>query len=1040
MPVVITDGDACYKNAQRIRIQCSGTERLNFKRLGHSDDSDEAVELPLIPMLLETWHNDARCTELPKCERALRETGIAVAVAIPIVVGCLFLSLRCLCRSWQASSASAASPSAQDMEMMRVASVWDQASQPPSSQGSLPSHWGGALAADALRTEVGPAPGPANAAEAPRKSHHRKSERRMKGVALAKDRPSGAAWGRSELESEQPPHASLSHVADSAETITTEVYIQDVKDVITAEEEAANSAIVQSLQREMAEAAEQERKAKASAESVPAEETAAMPFSADPFADLLATIMLWLQQAGGTLEREAVLPLIKAMGFRVRAVINGLQDVFWSHPEAECEILLRTAAGSSLHPKPLPANYLHEAVRRNLVLQVRQMGSKAKYDKLAGLLGWNAKSELRRTYGALRIVLAGLPEIFYDSHKLYLKQVLEGVVDWPVSKDGRIGPNGGRETVQHWTRACDDLKGAGDIDWFNAKRQLLGVVMNQGGHCDVQVARWLLQPAGEATLEKVFEVGSKYDLTKVLFWEPRRVFKRRQPMAAQDETKASSEICQVVRKVMDSTVSATLEELKAAVETNLPGKDGGTSHVGQWLGCPSSALRTAAAKERCTGRALATGSLPGEALGPNVPGGASKLGDIAKVPLLLKESPVKVREIWLERFRENPVTVAGAVSDQDYRPFQANAEACPMFVVPLPRGEGFLNMVWQVQDQRVLFKTLDGFQQGSPVIDLGVSFFTELIVSHQLVLIHGEIKSNLLSKEEASRMVRFLREAYADPTLFGWVKRFNQSPREFDWQDFMSQARPVERWQSYLPSAAADEDVVRAAVQEIAELFFLPDEIFLRHVATGSILQSSLPEDVQEDVDDDEELMREGLAEVAAAAAAIKEPAEDPLQIQAPKANAAAVSQVQHAGMDLGFLSFAGFKSRKVEPDLAQPAKRPKLVPSWLVEGAAVHVRRGVADVIGTILEIKGDLCRVRTLQPAPQGSDLGAEEREEMLPLPAILPVAPEIGRSVKVVAGDRTGIIGKLVGLAGTEAVVQIGGMCYETLPMTQIAVVSN
>ena len=58
------------------------------------------------------------------------------------------------------------------------------------------------------------------------------------------------------------------------------------------------------------------------------------------------------------------------------------------------------------------------------------------------------------------------------------------------SLSGR-GPNGGRETVQHWTRACDDLKGplrmgdsvrarapvkgAGDIDWFNAKRQLLGV-------------------------------------------------------------------------------------------------------------------------------------------------------------------------------------------------------------------------------------------------------------------------------------------------------------------------------------------------------------------------------------------------------------------------------------------------------------------------------------------------------------------------------------------------------------------------------------
>lgn len=62
--------------------------------------------------------------------------------------------------------------------------------------------------------------------------------------------------------------------------------------------------------------------------------------------------------------------------------------------------------------------------------------------------------------------------------------------------------------------------GAGDIDWFNAKRQLLGVVMHQGGRLDVQVdlccergtkggvfsvwkssacqvARFLINPAGE---------------------------------------------------------------------------------------------------------------------------------------------------------------------------------------------------------------------------------------------------------------------------------------------------------------------------------------------------------------------------------------------------------------------------------------------------------------------------------------------------------------------------------------------------------------
>ncbi|CAE7737245.1 unnamed protein product, partial [Symbiodinium pilosum] len=578
--------------------------------------------------------------------------------------------------------------------------------------------------------------------------------------------------------------------------------VAEVQD-LTAEEEAANTEIRLALWRELA---EQEKKA--SAEESPADESTVMPYSADPFADLLATIMIWLQQAGGTLEREAVLPLIRAMGFRVRAVIQGLsQDVFWSHPEAECEILLRTAAGTSLHPKPLPANYLHEAVRRNLVLQVRQMGSKAKYDKLAGLLGWNAKSELRRTYGALRIVLAGLPEIFYDSQKLYLKQVLEGVVDWPVGKDGRMGPNTIKETVQHWTRACDDLKGAGDVDWFNAKRQLLGVVMNQGGHCDVQVARWLLQPAGDkVTLEKVFEAGSQYDLTKVLFWEPRRAFRRRQPMAAPETCKASPELCQALRQAVDTAGVATIDELKAAV---------------------------------------------------------------ASSPSLIK----------------------------------------------------------------------------------------------------------------------------------------------------------------------ADEHEIVSALQEITEVFFMPEHVFLRHVANGIILQSCRVEDVADNIDEDEEMMREGLAEVAAAAAAIKEPEEDPLQIKAPNKKAgAAVSQVQSAGMDLGFFNFTGFETTKAEPDPAPPAaKKPKLVPAWLTEGAAVQVRGAQA---GTILEVKGDLCRVRTLRL--EGDVV--REAEEMLPLPALIPVAPEVGRSVKVVAGDRTGIIGKLVGLAGAEAVLQIAGMCYETLPMTQIAVVSD
>lgn len=97
-----------------------------------------------------------------------------------------------------------------------------------------------------------------------------------------------------------------------------------------------------------------------------------------------------------------------------------------SHQEAECEILLRTRvglamarplrpkrsseAGALAHAKPLSNDYLHKTVRRNLVAyarsssldesrlrgvflaEVKEMGSKAKYDKLAGHLGADSSS------------------------------------------------------------------------------------------------------------------------------------------------------------------------------------------------------------------------------------------------------------------------------------------------------------------------------------------------------------------------------------------------------------------------------------------------------------------------------------------------------------------------------------------------------------------------------------------------------------------------------------------------------------------------
>uniref|UniRef100_A0A7S1L6U2 ATP synthase mitochondrial F1 complex assembly factor 1 n=1 Tax=Alexandrium catenella TaxID=2925 RepID=A0A7S1L6U2_ALECA len=212
-------------------------------------------------------------------------------------------------------------------------------------------------------------------------------------------------------------------------------------------------------------------------------------------------------------------------------------------------------------------------------------------------------------------------------------------------------------------------------------------------------------------------------------------------------------------------------------------------------GHPATACLLVADAVSCgSRRTFATEGHFHEFLGSGMAGGARKLGDLAKVPLLQRESPTRVRDIWLERFRDKPTVVAGALSQEEYKALVSNATACPVFLVPVPRGSGYLNLVWQAQRDLFLFQTLESFQAGAGRIDFGVSLFTELLPTHSLALLHGELKTGLLTKEEAARVVRYTREAYMDPSRFAWVQRFNNNPREFDYQEFLSAFRPLERF------------------------------------------------------------------------------------------------------------------------------------------------------------------------------------------------------------------------------------------------------
>eukprot|EP00927_Polykrikos_kofoidii_P073291 TRINITY_DN69338_c0_g1_i1.p1 TRINITY_DN69338_c0_g1~~TRINITY_DN69338_c0_g1_i1.p1 ORF type:complete len:267 (-),score=31.13 TRINITY_DN69338_c0_g1_i1:50-793(-) len=174
--------------------------------------------------------------------------------------------------------------------------------------------------------------------------------------------------------------------------------------------------------------------------------------------------------------------------------------------------------------------------------------------------------------------------------------------------------------------------------------------------------------------------------------------------------------------------------------------------------------------------------------------GPSKLSDVAKVSLLMQESASRVREIWLEYFKDKPRCFGGVMTGEEYFTLKTNMAKYPMCLLPLPRGSGYMNYVWQAQGDRILYKSVQAYQRGdSAGIDLSAVIFPDLLGTHQLALVHGNVHG-LISKEEGARMVRFTREAYLDPGQFAWVRRFNDSPREFDFEEFIENFRPLEKW------------------------------------------------------------------------------------------------------------------------------------------------------------------------------------------------------------------------------------------------------
>ena len=127
----------------------------------------------------------------------------------------------------------------------------------------------------------------------------------------------------------------------------------------------------------------------------------------------------------------------------------------------------------------------------------------------------------------------------------------------------------------------------------------------------------------------------------------------------------------------------------------------------------------------------------------------------------------------------------------------------PFFVQPVFRDDGFFMLLSQYQEPtHFLLAYLEDYKMdptgASPLMTFSV--FNDLASTKNLSLIRVDILNKNIDDKEGMKVVRSVLDNYRKEVEFGTVKTFNEKPKAFDVDDYIS--RMNERWKEEPPSVS----------------------------------------------------------------------------------------------------------------------------------------------------------------------------------------------------------------------------------------------
>eukprot|EP01117_Protostelium_nocturnum_P015839 TRINITY_DN6170_c0_g2_i1.p1 TRINITY_DN6170_c0_g2~~TRINITY_DN6170_c0_g2_i1.p1 ORF type:complete len:366 (-),score=100.79 TRINITY_DN6170_c0_g2_i1:37-1134(-) len=168
------------------------------------------------------------------------------------------------------------------------------------------------------------------------------------------------------------------------------------------------------------------------------------------------------------------------------------------------------------------------------------------------------------------------------------------------------------------------------------------------------------------------------------------------------------------------------------------------------------------------------------------------LEDVAKKELLDSKSKEELTKIWVEHHRTQD-GLAGVCSSKQFQEVKLRSSHCPIFVLPLIRGEGSLTVLTRSEmDSKstnvVYFTLMHMYQEQGPATPpiLTLYFFTDYEKSKDIVLMKGvydPLKRTNVTPDELQALVQLWQIFLLDDAKYLLMRTFNHEAEKFDYNE-----------------------------------------------------------------------------------------------------------------------------------------------------------------------------------------------------------------------------------------------------------------